>query len=715
MKAPVSESGGTRTLCLVQITRRAQRPAATIFLRLAAAWLMSSGSTRAVAQQHIDPPLMLDPIVVTATRLPQSLSDTPAAISVVEQPDIQEARPTVSLDEPLNRVPGVFVQNSGNFAQDFRIQIRGFGTRAAFGVREIKVLVDGLPETLPDGQTELDMLDLGAIKRIEVLRGPASSLYGNASGGVIQLFTEDGPDTPAADARLLGGSFGLQKYQVKGGGRAGAARAFLSGSFVQLDGFRDQSASRSGIVNGKLRYDRNDRTAITLLLTAVDAPTAEDAGGLTRAEADANPRQASRLNTQLDAGEEVLQGRAGVVATHCTDTGELSAYAYGLYRDFANRLPIPSQAPPEQGGIVAFHRFSPGGGLRYALATALLRGAQQLAAGIDVQHQDDERRRFANVGGERGALGLHQRERVTSVGPYVRETVFLRDDLEVSGGVRYDRVDFTADVALPANSGASGSRTLDAWSPAGGVRYSPRSWLALFGDIGTAFQVPTTTELANPSGPGFSPDVGPQTATSYEVGGKTEWERVRGEVVGFFVDITDELIPFELQSQPGRTFFRNAGRSQRYGLELDWQADLLRSWRWTSALTLIHAEFRDYTTSQGAFDGNDEPGIPSWQVYQELLYRHRSGGFAALEAFLVDDSFVDDANANRSRGYELVNLRAGYERTFGNWTIEPFVGLNNLTDAAYDGRVRLNAQNGRFFEPAPGFNAYGGVVVRARL
>jgi iron complex outermembrane receptor protein len=462
-------------------------------------------------------------------------------------------------------------------------------------------------------------------------------------------------------------------------------------------------------------FPLNDRTAVTLLFNGVDSPTAEDAGGLTRAEADTNPRQASRLNAQLDAGEAVLQGRAGVVAHHRTDSSDLSAYAYGLYRDFSNRLPIPSNVPPEQGGIVAFHRFSPGGGVRYAVSAPLLRWDQQVTAGIDVQHQDDERRRFGNVNGQRGVLGLHQRERVTSVGPYVRESVFLRDDLEVSGGARYDSVDFAADVEFPASSGASGSRTLDAWSPAGGVRYSPRPWLSLFGDIGSAFQVPTTTELANPAGPGFNPDVGPQTATSYEVGGRTEWERVRAEVVGFFIDISDELVPFELSSQPGRTFFRNAGRSQRYGFELDWQAYVLPSLRWTSAVTLIHAEFRDYTTSQGRFGGNDEPGIPAWQMYQELLYRHPSGVFTAVEAFLVDGYFVDDANANRARGYELVNLRAGYERTIGPWAIQPFVGLNNLTDARYDGRVRLNAQNGRFFEPAPGFNAYGGLAIRARL
>jgi iron complex outermembrane receptor protein len=686
------------------------------FFPLLVLWLALITPVSAAAQERTTAqPLILDPVVVTATRLPERLTDVPAAISVVEQPDIQEARPTVSLDEPLNRVPGVFVQNSDNFAQDFRIQIRGFGTRAAFGVREIKVLVDGLPETLPDGQTELDGIDLGAIGRIEVLRGPASSLYGNASGGVIQLFTEDGPDVPTAEARLTGGSFGFGKYQLKGGGHAGTARLFLSGSFLQLDGYRDHSATRSGIVNGKLRFDLNDRTDVTLLLNGVDAPVAEDPGGLTRAEADNTPRQASPLNVQLHAGEDVQQGRLGIVAHHHTDSGEISAYTYGLYRDFSNNLPIPPSVPPDQGGIVTFHRFSPGGGLRYLYAAPFLGWTQDLTAGVDVQYQDDERRRYSNVYGQRGALGLQQRDQVTGVGPYLRETIFLRPDLEVDAGVRYDNVRFATDVRYPPNSGASGSRTFDQWSPAGGIRYSPQRWLSLFGDIGTAFQVPTTTELANPNGPGFNPDVGPQNATSYEAGARTQWDRAQGEVVGYFVDITDELIPYELQSQPGRTFFRNAGRSQRYGMEMDWQADLIPSLRWTSAITLMHAEYRDYTTAQGSFDGNDEPGIPPWQVYEELRYQHRSGLFAAFEAFVVNSYFVDDANLNRSPSYALCNLRAGYERTFGNWNVGPFVGLDNLADAHYDGRVRLNAQNGRFYEPAPTFNAYGGIAISAHL
>lgn len=680
----------------------------------ALAWIAARPPHCAHAQAeapHPDRLVVLRPVVVTATRLPEALGDVPASISVVEGADIRGAGPTVSIEEPLRRVPGVFAQDSGNFADDVRIQIRGFGTRAAFGIREIRVLVDGLPETLPDGQTQVDGIDLGAIGRMEVLRGPASSLYGNASGGVIQLFTDDGSETPWGEVALRGGSHGLQKYQIRGGGSGGNARMSLHASFLQLDGFRDHSAARKLTANGKLRYRLSDRTEITAVANAVEAPRADNPGGLTREELDRDPARARDLNLRLHAGEEVRQSRVGITAQHRADRGDISAYAYTLYRDLDNRLPI---LPDAGDGIVALRRFGAGAGTRYTLRAAVLGRPQTLTAGIDLQHQNDARRRFANLDGQRGRMGLHQDERVTSVGPYVREAVYVRDDLEVSAGVRYDTIHFATDVRTPADSGDSGSRTLDAWSPAGSVRHSPQPWLNLFGTVATAFQVPTTTEFANPTGAGFNQALRPQTAVSYEGGARLEFlGRLEAEIAAFRLDIEDELLPFE--SESGRTFFRNAGRSRRYGLETGWTAFVHPALRWSGAATLMYAEFREYQTAAGDMAGNREPGIPPWQLYQELLYRHGDGAYAALEVAAAGSYFVDDENTVRAPGYATLNLRAGYEHTAGRWTIGPVVGLNNLTDATYAGAVRLNARGGRFFEPAPGFNLYGGLTAVARL
>jgi iron complex outermembrane receptor protein len=665
-----------------------------------------------------DAPLRLDATVVTATRAPTSLRDVPAAVSVVDQRAIHEARPTVSLAEPLSRVPGTLVQDAGNQAQGPRIQIRGFGTRSAFGIREIRVLLDGLPQTLPDGQTELGDVDLESIARIEVLRGPASSLYGNASGGVIQLFTEDPPETPTVESRTLAGSYGLLKTSLKGGATSGDVGVFVQGSYFSIGGYRDHATAYDGTVAAKLLWTPAETTRVTFLLNAADAPLAQDPGGLTWAQAEANPRQARDVNVLLDAGEAVQQGRVGAVLEHRTGAHALSAYGYALYRDFDSRQPI---VPANGDGAVAFRRTSPGGGLRYDLSVPLAGFAQTLTVGLDAQAQNDARRRWANVDGARGALGVSERETVQGVGAYLREAVFVTDDLQLSGGVRYDDVAYAIDVSFPTGE-PDAARSFGRWSPAGGVLWTAQPWLSTYVNVGTAFQVPTTTELANPDGAGFAAGVEPQLSTSWEIGARAgQAGTLEGGVAAYLLEVDDELVPFEAPS--GRTAFRNAGRSRRIGVELDGQARLT-PWLgtllggdldWTGSFTAIDAQYRDYATTAGVFDGNDEPGIPPWQVYQQLAWRRPEGAFVAIEGLFVGGMYVDDANDARARGYPLVNLRAGLEREVGRLRVSPFVGVQNVADASYAAVVRLNALGGRFYEPAPGVNVYGGVSIAARL
>lgn len=654
----------------------------------------------------------VEEVVVSARRVPQPLNEVAGSISVVEAGDIQDGRATISLDESLNRVPGVFVQNSGNFAQDTRVQIRGFGTRAAFGVREVRVLLDGLPETLPDGQTQLDEIDLDAIERIEVVRGASGALYGNASGGVIQLFTADPPPGPTARTRLEGGSFGLNKYTIQTGTSDRHASFNVHASQLQLDGYRNHSESRVTTINGKLELAKLEHTRITTLIDGVDSPKADDPGALTRAETKADPQAANPANVRFDAGERVQQGRVGWLIDHDNGANRMVVYGYLLYRDFENSLSFAS------GGIVTFNRFSPGGGARYSRDFSLLGLAQTTNAGVDVQWQDDNRRRYDNDLGERGPLNLDQREQVLGVGPYLLHVIDLTDQVELSAGARYDRVRYDVDVHYDATGNDnSGSTSFDKWSPTASLRYSPRTWLTWFADVGTTFQVPTTTELAVADRAGLDTRLKPQTAISYETGARLEHgPDVTGGLSTFFIDIDDELIPYE--SAPGRTEFRNAGKSRRYGVEVDWQAQLLQPLRWSGAFTWIDARYRDYKLSdlpEANFDGNDEPGIPPWQLYLELLYRHRSGAFAGLEGFVVENYFVDDANTAKSRSYQLLNLRLGWELNWRQLELSPFIAVNNLTNCFYDGTVRINARGGRYYEPAPGLNLVGGINLTAAL
>lgn len=629
-----------------------------------------------------------------------------SSVSSIDWTDARRTEPLLTVDEALRRAPGVFVQNSFNFAQDQRIAIRGFGTRAAFGVREIKVLVDGIPESSPDGQTQLDNLDLGSIRRIEVLRRAASSLYGNASGGVINVITDGFEEQPFLETRLSGGSFGFHRYQVKTGGRLGEVDYVVNGSWSSIDGYRQHSGSENRFVSGKLSYRFDADSDLTTLFNYAHTPWSRDAGGLTRAEVDADRRQARVRNVALDAGEEVRQGRLGFIYRNRFGGGqEITLTQHSLFRDFSNKLPI---LPAAGDGIVEFDRVGVGGGAKYFWETV----ANQLTAGMDAEFQEDDRQRYANVTGTRGALGLDQVESVRSVGTYARNVHAITEDHRLIGGLRYDNVRFEAEDRFLADGNDSGARALDQFSWSVGLEYDVHSNLELFADVSTAFQTPTTTELANSTGGGgFNPALEPQTARTYEIGVDSRLsDRTRLELSFFLIQIDDELIPFT--SPTGRDFFRNAGRSERKGIELGLERRLTQEWTWQTSYTVMDAHYRDYVTAGGSFSGNREPGIPAHQFFTEIRWQSRRGFFGSVDLQHVDQFELNDANTAKNEAYTLLNARIGYTKKFKRGTLTPFVALNNLLNVRYNGQTRLNAFGGRFFEPAPRFAAFGGITWR---
>ncbi|GIX48259.1 MAG: TonB-dependent receptor [Candidatus Tectimicrobiota bacterium] len=675
-------------------------------------WLISAGvflSALAVARAQAPPapeaPLRLPPVVVTAPRVATPLLEVPAAISVVEQEAIQLGQQTIGLDEALGRVPGVFPQNRFNFAQDLRLSIRGFGARAAFGIRGIKILVDGIPETLPDGQSQVDSLDLGSAQRIEVLRGPTSALYGNASGGVISILTEDGPPRPFVEARTLHGEFGLWKAQLKSGGQVGPLNYLLSVSRLELGGFRDLSRTESVVVNGKFRFDLDAVSSLTALLSLVDSPRADDPGGLTQEEVAEDRRQAAPNNLRFRTGEEVAQQRLGLVYRRELLPGhELEVTGFYAARQFRNSIPFQ---------VVDFDRTFLGGGLKYIYRGRLLGRRQRLTVGIDVQHQDDRRRNFDNVDGQPGeTLRLHQDERVTSVGPYAQVEFSLFDPLTLVLGARYDNVRFAIDDFLLSDGDDTGARTFDQLTGRFGLLFNPLPAANFYVTIAQSFETPTTTELVNRpgGGGGINPEIEPQQAINYEVGVKgLALGRLQYEAALFFIFLRDELIRFE--DPTGRAFFRNAGKSRRFGAELGLRLELLEGLRLSLAYTYLNAVFTEFVKEGVDLEDNEVPGLPPHQVYAELFYRHRSGFYGGLDLLYVSEFFADDENTVTNEAYAVANLRLGLERRLGPWQLAPFFGIQNLFDEKYNSNVRINATGGRFFEPAPGFNVYGGLTV----
>lgn len=656
--------------------------------------------------QETAPAHALDEIVVVATRMQSAVRDVPRSISVVEQERIQNATQQLALDEALSVVPGLYMQNRYNFSQDLRISLRGFGGRSGFGIRGIRVYVDGIPETLPDGQAQVDSIDLGSTKSIEVLRGPASSLYGNASGGVISVETELGEMRPFIEAGLAGGELGFERYNIKTGGSSQSIDYLFNVSRQEIDGYRDHSFSRGTLINGRLGFNLTGDDRLTIAVNHTDQPESEDAGGINLAELAADIRAARDLNVLFNAGEALSQQRVGLVYERDRPHGELLLRNYYVWRDFSNELPFVD------GGAVDLQRFFFGVGAQYTPRSMLPDGLE-LTVGVDLDRQDDDRLRFDNNQGVRGDMTFDQQERVDSTGLYVQGRYELSDDLSMSAGLRYDEVTFDIGDNFLTDGDDSGEIDFEEISPSIGLNFAFGEHI-LFGSFSRSFETPTTTELANPdSGGGFNQSLDAQVADNYEVGIKGERNGAYYELAVFHIDLTDELVPFELPTMPGRTFYSNAGKSERNGVEtaLSWQHE--RGFGADLSYTYSDFTFEDFVDESGNdIAGATLPGLPKHFGYAGVSYAGANGLLARLESVYSGKLYADNANATEVDSYIVTNFRASREFESGNWLVRPYIGVNNIFNERYFSNIRINAFGGRFFEPAPDRNFYAGVVVR---
>lgn len=666
-------------------------------------------------------------ITVTAPRVETPITQVPAAISAVDRDEIQLGTQQLGLDESLTRVPGIYLQNRYNFTQDLRIAIRGFGARSPFGIRGIRIFADDLPLTLPDGQGAVQAIDLASAERVEVIRGPSSSLYGAASGGVINVITEEGPPIPFAEARYSGGSYNTHRYNFKSGGEVGDFNYLFSLGRLSTDGYRDRGKADITLFNSKFRYDIDATSDITMVARAIDAPITGDPGGLTLDEVRANRRQAAPNNILFDAGQTADQQQVGFVYRNEIAPGhEIRLRNYYLWRDFEQYLPFgPSPFNPGADGIVGFKRFFVGGGAQYTYTGE----RNRFFVGFDVDNQTDDRQRHQNLEGVKGALRLDQEENVNSVGIYLQNEYQMTDTVAFTAGIRYDRIKFSVDDSFLVDGDDSGSLTFDNMSPMFGLRWSPLREVNFYGNISTAFETPTTAEFANPAAGGtaggFNPNLGPQSAINYEIGVKgvvPQWWFLSYDVAFYQIDVEDELVPFQFAGDT-RNFFENAGETRRRGIELALSANPLPGLRTTLAYTFSDFKFTDFVSQtrdpltgdvvgQAVFDGNYIPGIPRHFGFLEIAYDHPSGFYGVWDTIFASSLYADNANDTRVSGYSVSNFRAGYRHSIGNLEISPFVGLNNVFDKEHFNNIRINAFGGRFYEPAPDRNFYAGLTLR---
>jgi iron complex outermembrane receptor protein len=652
----------------------------------------------------------LPPIVTVTRDVGRSPLDLPYAISSLRPDSIAPGQTHTLVEQTLGLLPGVTVANRTNPSQDTRISIRGFGARSQFGARSIRIMRDGMPLTLPDGQTPIDYLDLESVGNVQVIRGAASSLYGNASGGVIDLQTMAPPETPfAVQARSFTGSAGMKRYVGLFGGTVGDAAYTGNIGRTQNDGSRAFSHQRltNAFARGTISVGK---TQFALIGMGIDEPVAENPGALTLAQVDSAPGQADAASVLKKARKAVHQVQVGLSARRpFAADGELVAQVFGGTRSLYNPLTF---------AVVGIDRRQGGAGARMTIP---LGGLNRFSVGADAQWLNDARKNWANCNGltaattacpstsiEKGAISLDQRELVSSIGPYVRDELEI-GRLHATAGVRADQVRFELqDHYLVDGRDDSGVRTLHAVSPMGGVAFRLAPLHSVYANVGSAFETPTTTELGNQAdgSAGLNRDLKPQYSTTFETGARgLALSRLQYDVALFDIEVRDELIPFEVPGGAGRTYYRNAGRTRRQGAEVELGTDV-GPVSVTAAYALSRFHFRDFVNGTAQYAGNAIPGIPEQQIQAAATWRF-SHAYVVGEAQAKSQVFVNDANDAAAPSFAIFNARLGGTAVLGKPWLSPVIGVQNLFDRHYVGSVAVNASGAsiaatKFYEPAPG-------------
>ena len=652
-----------------------------------------------------DSVVVLRPIQVSVTRAATELRNVPYSVGRVNGVDIRHGRAGVGLDESLVEIPGVAVANRYNPSLDQRISIRGFGARSAFGVRGVKVILDGIPQTLPDGQGQLSNVDLITVESIEVLRGSASSLFGNASGGVIDIRSaQPNPTSLGYWSRAIAGPF--KTFGWRGGISSPLHHGTIAVNVGTLssDGFRDHSEQNQSQASLRAEQRLSSSTSLLLLGYVSDAPTLDNPGALTQQELDTDPSQAAPRNVQLDAGKAVTQGQLGLrLRTMLANGGSVEVTGFGLTRDLDNPLTF---------AYVGVDRIAYGARAVANVPIKFERQAFWFTAGVDVQRMRDDR---INENTDRTMVTLDQLEHVSEVGPFARFVWPIGDALTATVGGRYDRVAFDAKDRLLTDGDDSGTRSMSALSGSVGLVVHAARAFEPFANVSTSFETPTTTELVNrPTGPGgFNPELNPQKATMFEVGVRGDVsERLAFDVAGFIADVRDALIPFEVPTDPDRRFYRNAGSSTHRGIEVSATFRPIEQINFTTAYTASDYHFDEFRTDTDVFDGNRIPGVPVHSWYSSLRAEPVGGLWFAIDNTAASRMFMDDVNSVSSDGYQTTGVRVGYDYVDDGWRVSPFLTILNLFDQSYVSSAVVNGTFGRFFEPAPGRNMYAGVEIR---
>lgn len=636
---------------------------------------------------------------------------TPLARHTVQVQEVQASQLNANLSEALKRVPGVSALNRGNYAQDLQISSRGFGARSQFGVRGVRLVQDGIPLTMPDGQGQPALFDLDGLRRLEILRGPLTTLYGNASGGIIQGYTADGTQAPTLGARIANGPDRLMRSSLIYSGQHGDLSISGNASQLTTDGYRGHSKTRRNMTNLRLGWEVNDLSRLTLMFNSLDQPLSLDPLGLTAEQARQDRRQVVEQAEKFNTRKSVRHQQMGMnyqQTLHNDD--EITVMLYGGNRDMLQYLAF------QNNGVVQLDRRFGGGELGLKRQTEVFGLTVELASGVVYNYQGEQRKGKDNLAGRKGQLKRDEYNRTVSREVYLVSTWELAPRWQLIAGLRHNRFKFdSSDDFLHDGKDDSGSTKFNKTNPAISLNWQLTDQLSLYTAAGQGFETPTLQEVAyRPDGKtGFNNSIKPSVSRNGEVGTKWRSEHTNIDVAVFHTKVKDEIVTFA--NVNGRATYANAARSIRRGLELSVEQNLGHGLRGYLAYTLLDAKYDKYSGQSGNHDDKKLPGVARHTYYAELAWKPQSLLLeTAIEMQGMSKRYATDDNQHQTGGYYAFNWRASYRHEVGGFSVEPFIRLNNLNNKSYIGSLIVNGSGERYYEPALRRNWLAGLGIEYR-
>lgn len=655
---------------------------------------------QAVAEEAIS---TLAPVVVTATRVEQNSFDLPVAIDVVDMEDIQAGQVQMFLSESLIRVPGITAQARTQQAQDPQISSRGFGSRSAFGVRGIRVYVDGIPLTMPDGQGQPGVVDLSAIRSIEVMRGPFSALYGNSSGGVIQMLTENAPQNPEVGATVMFGSYDTKRQILNATGTADSVEYLLNVSNFETRGYRDHSTGDKQQATAKFKFNISDDTKLTTLVNWFEQD-AQDPTGLTKADVEADRKGVVDAVNNANTGTSRSHAQIGFNLTHAfNESNTLNLMTYVGNRE--NKQILATNASGTSSRLSEISRDFYGADLRWDHTGHVLNKAYNISFGLNYGKSEDERM-DTNIT-PTVATNRDEDNVVDNFDQYIQGKLAILDNVDLHAGARHTKVKMEVKDRFISgfNLDNSGEVEYSKTNPVIGAVWKVNPALNLYANYGKGFETPTFIEVAFDRVTGGAvPNLSlkPSESRNVELGAKAfVGDNTQVNLNLFRITTKDELVISA--SANGRTVYTNANDTKRTGAELSVDSQWANNFSTYFSYSLLNAKFdSDFTGNSGLIaSGNRIAGTYRSQIYGEVAWKYQPLGFStAFEGRHNSKVYVDDLNSESAPSYTIFNLRAGFEQKIKDWKFAEYLRVENMFDKEYIGSVRVNDSNGRFYEPA---------------